>query len=281
MELKPIYTIQEQIDKLRNRGCLIEDEAYCVMFLRNVNYYRLTAYFLPFRNDDHNYKEGTTFRQVKRIYDFDQKLRALIFAAIEEVEISIRTRLAYYHAHTYGAHGYWQAGNFNQSHKHELFISQIEQEIDRNKNALFVKHHQMKYGGKYPIWVIIELFSLGMLSRFYADMLLKDRKQIALQFNTKDQYLVSWLRSMTVLRNTCAHCERLYYSMFTNLPKIPPRLRLQQTRMLFDQILTIKLLSRYPDKWNTTHLANLSNLLKEYADSIEYKHIGFMDGRTF
>lgn len=262
---------------MKGHGCIIKDEMACADFLRKVNYYRLTAYFLPFRNADHTYKTGTTFEQVMGVYEFDQRLRALVFAAVEEIEIYTRTKLAYYHAHKYGPHGYWDAKNFNSSHRHDRFIAQIESEIKHNKNAPFVKHHQLKYDGEFPIWAIIELFSLGMLSRFYADLPLEDRKQIASEFKTKAQYLTSWLRSLTVLRNTCAHYGRLYYTMFTSIPKVPPNLGTKQTGKLFDQILTLKLLSPSPISWDVAYLADLSALVEEYSEYINLAHIGFVN----
>ena len=277
MELKPARTYQEQVSMLKRRSCIIEDEAACIDFLHKVNYYRLTAYFLPFRNADHTYRDGTTFERIKGIYEFDQWLRVLIFAVVEEIEVYTRTKLAYYHSHKYGPHGYWDAKNYNDLHKHERFIDQLEAELERNKNALWVKHHQRIYDGKFPIWAIVELFPLGMLSRFYADLPLDDRKQIAAEFNTKEAYLGSWLRALTLLRNICAHYGRLYYAMFTSIPKIPPHLKLKHTGMLFDQILTLKLLTPDPSTWNTVFLENISTLVEEYFGFIELAHVGFTD----
>lgn len=55
----------------------------------------------------------------------------------------------------------------------------IERERQNNSKALFVKHHLTKYNGEFPIWVIVELFTLGMTSRFYADMITADKKKLA------------------------------------------------------------------------------------------------------
>ena len=277
MELKPATTIQEQMELLKKRGCTIRDDAACAEFLRNVNYYRLTAYLLPFRNADHTYMDGITFERIRGIYDFDQRLRSLIFAVVEEVEICTRARLAYHLGHKYGPLGYLDAGNYNHSRQHSRFVSQVESEIERNKSALLVKHHRRNYGGKFPVWVIVELFSLGMLSRCYADLKLDDRKQIASAFSTKEIYLKSWLRSLTLLRNVCAHYGRLYYTMFTSLPKIPPHLCLAQTGKLFDQLLTLKLLTPAPSAWNAVFLSSISVLVKEYSGFIDLAHVGFAD----
>ena len=94
--------------------------------------------------------------------------------------------------------------------------------IADNKRTLVVKHHNQKYGGKFPLWVLIEFFSMGTLSYLYADLLTPDKKQIAsASFNTSADCLQSWLRCLTDLRNRCAHYSRLYYWIFSAVPKTP------------------------------------------------------------
>ena len=277
MVLKPPKTYQEQVLLLKQRGCIIYDDDECVKFLKQYNYYRVSAFFLPFRNNDHSYTDDITFLRIKSIIEFDKKIRIFIYALIEEIELFIRTNLAYYHGHKYGPDGYLNLNNYIKSHQHTQFIKQIDIEIEHNKNALCVMHHKQKYDGKFPIWAIIELFSLGMLSRFYADMLLDDRKKIATDYNTKAKYLENWLRTLTVLRNICAHHGRLYNVMFKNIPRIPPALRLKPTGKLFDQILVLIWLSPDRNIWNTQYLPYLSALIKEYSEHIDFCHIGFCE----
>jgi abortive infection bacteriophage resistance protein len=106
VQLKPPTTYSWQLEKLRSRGCQISDIPLCEKVLSRINYYRLSAYFLPSQKTNGDYIPGTDFNMVYQIYEFDRKLRNLIFAAIEEVEIYLRSKFAYYHAHKYGAFGY-------------------------------------------------------------------------------------------------------------------------------------------------------------------------------
>ena len=100
--LKAPTTYKEQLDKLVSRGCSVEDEAFCLKRLSEINYYRLSAYFLPFRNDEGSYIPGTSFSQIIRLYEFDSALRGLLFSVIEEIEVFLKTRFSYFHAHNYG-----------------------------------------------------------------------------------------------------------------------------------------------------------------------------------
>jgi abortive infection bacteriophage resistance protein len=140
-QLKPPTAYNQQWEKLRSRGCQISDIPVCEKILSRINYYRLSAYFLPFKRADGNYMPGTDFNTVYQIYEFDRKLRNPIFAAIAEVEIYLWAKFAYYHTHEYGVLGYMDAANYNQRHRHDRFKELIETETKNNRKVLFVQHH--------------------------------------------------------------------------------------------------------------------------------------------
>ena len=102
--------------------------------------------------------DNLSFERVYRIYEFDRKLRNLLFAAIEVIEVSLRTRLAHFHSEKYGPLGYLDASSFNSKHNADKFKQNIDREIENNKKVLFVKHHIDNYDGQFPLWVISELF---------------------------------------------------------------------------------------------------------------------------
>ena len=275
IQMKFPTTYAEQLAKLKNRGCVIEDEAACCEVLKAVNYYRLSAYFLPFKGVDDRYRDGTTFRKVYRIYEFDRKLRGILFSAVEEVEIFLRSRFAYYHAHKYGATGYLDSGNYSGKHNAEKFNATLQREIENNKKVLFVKHHLEKYDGVFPIWAIVELFTFGTLSYFYADLTTQDKKQLADElYQTTPKNLTSWLRCCTDLRNICAHYGRLYYRIF---PAIPAGLALHEAakRRLWGAVLVLKSLYPNAPKWNNEVLPSIHALFDEYAEDINLYHLAF------
>ena len=80
---------------LQNEGLVIMDERKAFAFLENVSYFRFAAYLRPFKAlDKHGYKENATFEKAVRLYEFDAKLRTLLFFAIQKIEISLRQRLS-------------------------------------------------------------------------------------------------------------------------------------------------------------------------------------------
>lgn len=274
--LKSPITYLEQVQEIAKKGFLISDFAACEAFLNQANYYRLSAYFLPFKRSDGTYQPDIPFSRIRRIYEFDSHIRSLIFQIVEQIEFYTRTQLAYHIAFRYGALGYLDASIFNTHHKNDVFLSHIRTCIDENRRTPIVLHHNEKYGGQFPIWVIIEFFSMGMLSYFYADLQTPDKKKIARgSFGTSAECLESWLRCLTDLRNRCAHYSRLYYWSFPAIPKMPRNAGYSADRKLFSQILMLKYL--YPDKeqWNTQVSTHIEALVEEYLPDISLVHIGF------
>lgn len=276
MDVKPFSTYRQQIEKLVSRGCVIDDIKFAEDVLQRINYYRLTAYFLPFRDADGSYKEGTSFKQIYEIYEFDRKMRNILFPIIEEIELMLRAQLSYYHSHKYGPLGYLDKNTFNKYHKHDRFRERIDLSIRNNKNQLFVKHHQEKYEGQFPLWVVLELSSFGELSYFYSDLLKFDKKNISNSlFGTVDTNVSSWLMCITYLRNYCAHYSRLYYNIFPAKPATPKKFPYELQRRLFDYILVLSFLYKDKIRWNLNFVPLLNNLIDEYASYIDLMHIGF------
>lgn len=274
---KPPLKYEEQLEKLKKRGCIINDDKKCISILKSINYYRLSAYFLPFKLDNGNYEEGLSFERVFSIYEFDRKLHGILFNALEETEIFLRSKIAYFHAHKYGALGYMDKANFSvKAELHENFIENFKREIDKNKNILFVKHHIYKYGGEFPIWAASEMFTFGMLSKFFANMTCQDRENLSNDiYKTNPKFVGSWLRCCTDLRNICAHYGRLYFRTFSAAPSGIDNLEEKSKRKLFGAILSLKKLYPFKDKWDNETLKKLMSLVDEHKSDIDLEHIGF------
>ncbi len=245
--------------------------------LSKVNYYRLSAYLLPFKQPSSEcYKDGTSFNRIFRLYEFDRKIRNILLLAIEPIEVLLRTKIAYYHAHKYGPEGYIKSENFEKEEWHRKLIEEFNEAVEKNRNNLFVKHHIDKYEGHFPIWVAVELFSLGMISKFYANMKSIDRKYIAKNiFFTGPDHLKSWLVCLTDLRNRCAHYMRLYFHRFVNTPKLPRGPYKISSQRLFDIVYIMKYLYLDHNNWKSTIVTAFEGLIEEYSCDIKLKYIGF------
>lgn len=91
-------TINHQIQVLKDRGLQITDEARAQQHLSNIGYYRLTGYMYHLQPDkgSHRFSEGLTFDDVIGHYQFDKKLRMVVFDYIERLEVALRAKLTDY-----------------------------------------------------------------------------------------------------------------------------------------------------------------------------------------
>ena len=122
--LKEPKIFEEQLTLIRGKGFIIPEgkEQDCIEFLQKTNYYRLSAYFLPFRKKDGTFFPNIKFSRIQRIYEFDSQLRALIFGIIEDIEVYFRTQIAYYAANKYGTLGYLEESMFSDKHNNTKYL---------------------------------------------------------------------------------------------------------------------------------------------------------------
>ena len=90
MNIKPFFSYEQQIEELQRKVIILNHDE-CLDFLKDVNYYRFSAYLLPYKGKT----SGLEFNRIKKMYEFDSKLRSLIIPVIENIEIKFRSRLAY------------------------------------------------------------------------------------------------------------------------------------------------------------------------------------------
>lgn len=223
---KPPLNFKQQAELLISRG-LMADEKEIESFLRRVNYYRFTGYLYPFRLEGSDiYQPGTTFKKVRNIYLFDKELRLLTFSAIEEIEISLlRTQMVEKFALANGAFCYIDRNNFHHSlssNYHQSMLEKIQHNIDRS-NEEFIGIYRSKYTSEtqFPFWMAAEAITFGQLSIIFSYLPKNIQVPMAKQLNLHSRGLVSWLHTLTSIRNICAHHARLWNRVLPIKPTIP------------------------------------------------------------
>ncbi|HET7819757.1 MAG TPA: Abi family protein, partial [Bacteroidia bacterium] len=211
---KPL-TVEEQITRLKERGMLISNEANAKMYLSNISYYRLSAYWYTFLEDpktDHLFIAGTTFEVVLNTYIFDRKLRLMIFDEIERIEIALRTTIIYNFCLQYGNNWYENKSLYRGQDSYFYKFNTILQEEMNKTREVFINHYRHKYTepANPPAWMALELASFGQLSMLYKNLKNCDaRKKVAQHFGLDEHVLESWLEALAYLRNACAHHMRV------------------------------------------------------------------------
>lgn len=220
---KPPLSFEQQLELLKSRGLQIPDETKALNYLKEISYFRLSAYFLPYQQVKNKFNHGITFKQIIDTYTFDRELRLLVFDCIERIEIAIRTQMIYQMALP-DNDSHWQDNKslFVQPYYNKIGrlvdpYSDLQDIISKAKTTrkpeVFIKHYTNKYNtpSNPPSWMCLELLTIGELSHLYNGLKHNaDKKRIADFFDLHRTAFTSWLHTLTYVRNICAHHSRLW-----------------------------------------------------------------------
>lgn len=223
-QLKIPLTLSQQVKLLENRGLVINDEERAKNILARLNYYRIiNAYSLGLYADpgQHLYLPKVSLEQIYDIYEFDTKLRHIVFELVEYFELKFRTAISYYLSNKFCATAYMRPELYSDNDYYIEFLSDLDREKKAQQRSLIVQHHNDNYDGNLPIWAMVEIVSFGTLSKLYKNLLPKYQREIAKIYETYPTLLSSWLNTFVLIRNICAHYGRLYNQNLSARPKIP------------------------------------------------------------
>jgi abortive infection bacteriophage resistance protein len=98
---------------------------------------------------------------------------------------------------------------------------------------VFIKHNFDKHDGEVPVWAAVEVLSFGTLSKIIKNLktgtgssyfILASNYQYRSKkgnlVNPSQKMLTSWIQSISVLRNMCAHNSRIYNRTIHTIPEI-------------------------------------------------------------
>lgn len=254
---KPVIDIPAQIALLKQRGLQIQNEVRAHRFLEAVSYFRLTPYMRTFQqkeDQDHPFRQGVGFKDLTRLYEFDRRLRLLVIDAIERVEVAVRSRISDHMGPLHGGHWYLNARLFQHTYDHKRLLETIgvkqdkakrdyERECQRidglqtsdpRKHKLKHQRARESYARHYPVnydspplmpgWAMLEELTLGDLSHLFKGLAKDaDKKAIARHFGLPAPLLLSWMHTLTTIRNLCAHHARLWNRELGIRPELPKK----------------------------------------------------------
>ncbi|QQE49913.1 Abi family protein [Micrococcus luteus] len=229
--VKKFLTYEEQLDQLIARGMVVDDYSGALKFLRRTNYYRLSGYWYPFRKidpktnvrSDEFYPE-THFDDVVKLYYFDASLRVATFSCLSHLETAVRALLG----HALGqldpvAHlnpALLGPVARNEPDSYNNWRSDYMRDLQSSRED-FVTHHDQKYGGVLPVWAAVEILNWGSLSRLYNFSPHEVKKEVAAECGLTVSQMYSWLKTLNLLRNDCAHHKRVFNRVGFK-PRLPP-----------------------------------------------------------
>lgn len=201
------------IDLLISQGMRVDDRERALNVLQNISYSRFKSYLIPLMVDrrSHRFRYGATFEEAYALYGFDRRFRELIFHELEKVEISLRTHIAYATAGAENGYWYTNPDYFADKKEHNVLLKHIKSELDRSDDDA-IRHFYEKYSNDFPpCWMALEATSMGTLSMIFDQMSPgKPKRAIASYYGISDTVMISWMRHIVYIRNTCAHHARLW-----------------------------------------------------------------------
>lgn len=221
---KVFRTFNQQLLDLRKKGLDVPTDGSPKRVLEKENYYNVINGYKDLFLDTGNpsgmqetFKANTHFNELNALYEFDFELKNLILKRILRVENNIKTQVAYVFSKYYGHDNYLKMENFNYIAGNKNSIKDISKLINTIQGNIAnqidkhdaIKHYMLTYG-YVPLWVLINVLTLGNISRFYSLMKQPNKQEIAKFFNVSDAELDNILKNITLCRNKCAHGEILY-----------------------------------------------------------------------
>lgn len=287
-------TFAEQVELLAARGLHIPNLDRAAGILARISYNRLSNYWYPMLAEPkelEQFKPGSDFETIFKLYQFDSELRALVFVAIEQIEIAVRTQIIYHLSHKHGS-GFWflEKDYFQSIKAYNRALSKILDAVGETKQV-FIEKYKRNYSNELPpSWKSFELLSFRAIYSIYKNVK-RSREKLAISdfFGLNYEVFISWLDTLVYIRNICAHHARLWNTTLTITPVWPRSPRGQwvhrwenepeneHTRdkklKTYAALCIIQFVLAKSNPYNQFN-ASLVNLLERYPE-VDIQHMGF------
>lgn len=281
---KNVLSASDLLQKCIQAGMIISDISAAEAKINEIGFYRLRGY--SFHLYDHatkQFKVGTTFDAIVNIYKFDAELRKLLFDMTCQVEVALRARFCEAMLQSGDPLIYLDPSFFKDKAIFWKNISTLSSEIARSTDV-FIAHNYANHDGQIPLWAAVEVMSFGTLSKYIKNMATGPKS--AFQYLAKfysyktlkgniacpnQDMLTSWIHSVVVLRNICAHNSRVYNRSLSTKPKLLNKDQQNpQPRFcgLYHFLLAMKYLRPSDCAWNK-FTADFKQLLQQYQSDID------------
>ena len=166
----------------------------------------------------------------------------------------------------------------------------MKDDIARSKDRFIHLFKERYSDGIPPIWMMVEIMSMGEISRWYGDYIKEsDKKEIARYYGVPAKVLESWMRSISMVRNRCAHHNRLYGISISGGFVIPKKLSSEKYLSIFNDkdingfyniiIACCYMAESIGEKIEKEEfIDNIIQLVENF--SLEEEKMGFPEGKT-
>ena len=186
-----------------------------------------------------------TINTANNLMTFDRRMQATVLKYIGVFEARFRALYLSTIAECHGAYAIYDSGLFLRADRHAATMANYEREVsNRIKRDAPMRRAYENGCGKLPLWMGLECMTLGTLSALYSNTADKTASGfIANSLGCTKAELSSWMRTITAVRNICAHFEPLFVRR--QIPSVPKKIigvNCPRTAPLYAVLLLVKLL---------------------------------------
>lgn len=211
--IKEFKTIDQQIDILRKKGLIIDDEARTYDILLKENYFFLNGYRHLFMNSptDKTFISGSTFSELYSLFLFDRYSRNIFFKNLLIIENRLKSVISYQMSKKYGykEKDYLNVKNFTNDPEKKRKVHDVIEKMKRQIRINTSRHnatlHYLNNYGYIPLWILVKVLSFGMVCELYSILKDEDKLEVATIFGLSKEYLEDFLPILSNYRNLCAH----------------------------------------------------------------------------
>lgn len=215
---KNFKTLDEQIDILRYKGMIVNNEEYTKEVLLRENYFFLNGYrHLFLRSEtDRRFIEGTTFEELYSLFLFDRQFRNIVFKNLLIIENNLKSIISYQLSRKYGykENDYLKPKNFTDDPYKTKQVNDLIHKMKRQIRVNGLQHsatmHYINNYGYIPLWVLVKVLSFGIVGELYAILKREDQLAIANRYRLSIEDFIDYLPILANYRNLCAHEDILY-----------------------------------------------------------------------
>ncbi len=215
---KKFKNLDEQIEILKFKGVIIQDEDYAKEVLLRENYFFLSGYRYPFFESRENkkYIKGTSFEEIYSLFLFDRAFRNVLFKNLLIIENNLKSITSYQLSKKYGYRekDYLKSRNFTQKSDKQRqvndLIKKMKRQIRINGGQHTATQHYVSNYGYIPLWILVKVLSFGIVSEMFTILKPEDQEDICDIYHIRVEDMMMYLPILANYRNLCAHEEIVY-----------------------------------------------------------------------
>lgn len=195
------------LERLSERGFSGAKSREVELLVSNVSYRHLAPYLAVVERNHRSNRPA--IQEVNDLLAFDRRYQSVLFRHIGIFESKLRVQHARRMEEAHGTFALYDETLFLRPDRYERSMGFYSSEVKRQASkSRAVRRSLEESGGRLPIGRDMECVTLGTLSQLFSNTADQEvTSGVASSFGCSKSELSSWTRTITDVRNVCAHFD--------------------------------------------------------------------------